>query len=106
MSALRRPGRLVAELAARDPKVDYHSVWDFVHAEKLSLKKTVVAGERDRPDVARRRAQWPKYQGRLEAERLVFIDETWTRTDIGPLRDGRRAGTDSPPRFLTAAGKP
>jgi hypothetical protein len=25
----------------------------------------VVAGERDRPDVARRRAQWTKYQDRI-----------------------------------------
>src|SRR5215469_15229366 len=49
---------LVAELAARGLKVDYRSVWNFVHAEKLSFKKTVVASERDRPDVARRRAQW------------------------------------------------
>src|ERR1700727_278812 len=49
-------------------------------------KKGVVAGERDRPDVARRRAQWIKYQDRVEAERLVFIDETWTRTDMAPLR--------------------
>lgn len=39
----------------------------------------MLAGERDRRDVARRRAQWTKYQGRVEAERLVFIDETWTR---------------------------
>src|SRR6266568_887005 len=49
-------------------------------------KKSVVAGERDRPDVARRRAQWTKYQDRIEPERLVFIDETWTRTDMAPLR--------------------
>jgi transposase len=46
----------------------------------------VVAGERDRPDVARRRAQWVKYQDRVEPERLVFIDETWTRTDMAALR--------------------
>jgi transposase len=46
----------------------------------------VVAGERDRPDVARRRAQWRGYQNRVEPERLVFIDETWTRTDMAPLR--------------------
>src|SRR6201993_4103096 len=51
-----------------------------------ALKESVVAGERDRPDVARRRAQWVKYQDRVEAERLVFIDETWTRTDMAPLR--------------------
>ena len=30
---------LVAELAGRGLKVDYHSVRHFVHAEKLSLKK-------------------------------------------------------------------
>jgi transposase len=49
-------------------------------------KKSVVAGERDRPDVARRRSQWTKYQDRVDAGRLVFIDETWTRTDMAPLR--------------------
>jgi transposase len=36
--------------------------------------------------VARRRIQWKKYQDRVEPERLVFIDETWTRTDMAPLR--------------------
>ena len=45
-----------------------------------------MAGERDRPDVARRRAQWIKYQGRIEPQRLVFIDETWTKTNMAPLR--------------------
>jgi putative transposase len=45
-----------------------------------------VAGERDRPDVARRRARWAKYQDRIEPERLVFIDETWTKTNMAPLR--------------------
>src|SRR4249919_1339559 len=49
-------------------------------------KKSVVAGERDRPDVARRRAQWTKYQGRIEPERLVFIDETRPKTNMAPLR--------------------
>jgi transposase len=46
----------------------------------------VVAGERDRPDVARRRAQWIKYQDRVDPARLVFIDETWTRTNMAALR--------------------
>lgn len=46
----------------------------------------MIASERDRPDVARRRAQWTKYQGRIEPERLVFIDETWTKTNMAPLR--------------------
>jgi transposase len=46
----------------------------------------VVAGERDRPDVAWRRAQWTKHQGRIDPSRLVFIDETWTKTNMAPLR--------------------
>src|SRR6266446_8895020 len=77
---------LVVELAERGLKVDYRSVWEFVHAEKLSFKKSVAPGERDRPDVARRRAQWIGYQNRVEPDRLVFIDETWARTDMAPLR--------------------
>jgi transposase len=27
-----------------------------------------------------------RYQGRVEAGRLVFIDETWTKTNMAPLR--------------------
>ncbi len=27
-----------------------------------------------------------RYQGRVDADRLVFIDETWTRTNMAPLR--------------------
>jgi transposase len=36
--------------------------------------------------VARRRYWWKKYQNRIEASRLVFIDETWTKTNMAPLR--------------------
>jgi transposase len=57
----------------------------------------VVASERDRPDVARRRAQWIKYQRRIAPERLVFLDETWTKTNMAPLRGWARRG-----RRLTA----
>ena len=39
---------LVRELAERGLKVDYHSVWNFVHAEKLSFKKN-SGGQRTRP---------------------------------------------------------
>jgi transposase len=63
-------------------------------------KKSVVAGERDRPDVARRRAQWIKYQDRIEPKRLVFLDETWTKTNMAPLRGwaprGKRLVTKVP----------
>ena len=46
----------------------------------------MVASERDRPDVARRREQWVERQDRIAPERLVFIDETWTKTNMEPLR--------------------
>ena len=36
--------------------------------------------------MARRRAQWGKYQDRIDPSRLVFIDETWTKTNMAPLR--------------------
>jgi transposase len=36
--------------------------------------------------VARRRARWKAYQHRLDATRLVFIDETWAKTNMTPLR--------------------
>jgi hypothetical protein len=94
----------VAELAERGLKVDYRTVWNFVHAEKLSFKKTMAASEQDRPDIARRRAQWTKYQRRIAPERLVFIDESWTKTTMAPLRGWAPRG--SRPRSPAAAGKP
>ena len=36
--------------------------------------------------MARRRAQWTKRQSRIDPKRLVFIDETWTKTNMEPLR--------------------
>ena len=48
--------------------------------------KTLHASEQDRPDVARRREQWRKYQGLIDPKRLVFIDETWAKTNMAPLR--------------------
>ena len=45
-----------------------------------------MAIEQERPDVARRRLQWATYQGHIAPQRLVFIDETWTKTNMAPLR--------------------
>ena len=49
-------------------------------------KKTLFASERDRPDVARRRRRWKTHQGKLDPARLVFIDETWAKTNMTRLR--------------------
>ncbi len=50
------------------------------------------ASEQDRPDVARRRLRWRKYQDRIDPRRLVFIDETWAKTNMAPLRGWNRCG--------------
>ena len=46
----------------------------------------MLPAEQLRPKIARRREQWKKYQGRLDPKRLVFIDETWAKTNMAPLR--------------------
>ena len=50
--------------------------------------------------MARRRAQWKKYQGRLDPSRLVFIDETWAKTNMtrthGRCARGRRLVAATP----------
>jgi len=73
---------LLAELATRGIKVSYYAVWHFFEHEGISFKKTLHASEQDRPDVARRRSQWRKYQGKVDPTRLVFIDETWAKTNM------------------------
>lgn len=52
----------------------------------------MFASEQERPKVARRREQWRKYQGRIDGTRLVFIDETWVKTNMAPLRGWGRRG--------------
>ncbi len=46
----------------------------------------MLPSEQDRPDVARYRARWKTYQARIDPSRLVFIDETWAKTNMAPLR--------------------
>jgi len=54
--------------------------------ETDAQKKTLIAAEQDRPDIARRRSQWTAHRDRVDPGRLVFIDETWTKTNMAPLR--------------------
>jgi transposase len=44
--------------------------------------KSLHAAEQDRPDVARKRERWRRHQARLDPRRLVFIDETWAKTNM------------------------
>ncbi len=34
----------------------------------------------------RRRERWRRYQGKIDPRRLIFIDETWVKTNMAPLR--------------------
>jgi transposase len=52
----------------------------------------LFAAEQDRPDVARRRLRWKKHQGRIDPSRLVFIDETWAKTNMTRTRGWRHRG--------------
>ena len=58
------------------------------------------ASEQDRPDVARRRVRWKTHQGKLDPTRLVFIDETWAKTNMtrrhGRCARGRRLAAKVP----------
>jgi transposase len=45
-------------------------------------KKSLRAAEQDRPDVAQARAEWRENQPTLETGKLIFIDETWTKTNM------------------------
>ena len=50
--------------------------------------------------MARRRARWKAHQTKIAASRLVFIDETWVKTNMAPLRGwaprGRRLRAYAP----------
>ena len=51
-------------------------------ATRVREKKTGHAAEQDRPDVLKQRRAWFAGQLDLAPERLVFIDETWTATNM------------------------
>ena len=46
----------------------------------------IYAAEQDRPDVVEHRAIWRVEQLHLDPRKLVFIDETWAKTNMTRLR--------------------
>ena len=76
---------LVAELGERGVVTSYGSVWRIVHDAGISFKKNSVRHRARSPRRGKTRAQWKKYQGRLDPARLVFIDETWAKTNMTRL---------------------
>jgi transposase len=83
----------LAELNQRGVEVSYYGVWHFLDHVSAALKKP--ARQRpDRADVARRRGLWKQHQDTVAARRLIYIDETWAKTNMtrlhGRCAQGRR----------------
>jgi transposase len=57
-------------------------------------KKTLKASEQEREDIANSRDEWRKFQGTVDARRLVFLDESGLKTNMtrlyGRVRNGNR----------------
>jgi transposase len=99
------PGLTLSELrdrllADRGLSAGIAAIWSFFRREGISFKKKLLPSEQARRDVARRRASWRRYQGRISADRLVFIDETWVKTNMvrthGWGRKGERVRGHAP----------
>src|SRR5258708_7937005 len=58
----------------------------FCGARACGSTKTLFALEQARADIVRRRRGWRSWQAHLDPRRLVFIDETWIKTSMAPLR--------------------
>ena len=58
-------------------------MWKTLTALDLTFKKkSLRAAEQDRTDVAKARTEWRNKQPSLIPSKLVFIDETWTKTNM------------------------
>lgn len=73
---------LSADLKASGINVSHDTVWRFLRGEGKTFKKTLIANEQDRPKVARFQMRWKTHQHRLDPDRLVFVDETWVKTNM------------------------
>jgi hypothetical protein len=61
-------------------------MWKTLSRLELTYKKkSLRAAEQDRADVAKARAEWREKQPGLSPSKLVFIDETWTKTNMTRL---------------------
>jgi transposase len=86
---------LRARLAAEEIAASPAAISRFLAACGLTRKKkTAHAAEQERPDVAAARTAWRLWQPGLHPERLVFIDETWAKTNMarshGRAKRGQR----------------
>ena len=64
----------------------------FTGVRAGGLKKSLRAGEQERPDVAARRRYWRGFQRYIDIDSLVFIDETGLNTKMIRLYGWARGG--------------
>lgn len=76
---------LQAELAERGVVVSHWAVWKLFASERITFKKSLLPSEQLRAGIAHRRERWRKLQASLDPARLVFIDETWAKTNMTRL---------------------
>ncbi len=82
-----RPALIPQSAILASVRSSYNAIWvqgtygedTFYYGRGAGPRPTGVAVVRD---VARRREQWVERQDRIDPERLVFIDETWTKTNM------------------------
>jgi transposase len=55
-------------------------------------KKTLKAGEQDRPDIQHQRKKWKEKTSAVDSSRFVFIDESGAKTNMTRLRGRCRGG--------------
>ena len=94
----REPGLSLAEMCERlrkqDGSIKIGALWHQLNKWSLTFKKTLHASEQERADVQEARRAWRQALPTMEVEKLVFIDETWTSTNLtrryGRAAKGRR----------------
>ena len=70
-------------LAGRGLRFGFGTLHRFLVRHRMTRKKkTGHASEQDRPDVHQSRQAWTGTRARLDPARLVFLDETWTKTNM------------------------
>jgi hypothetical protein len=66
----------------------------FAPLEDYTKKKTLYAAEQHRADVVQAREDWRAFQEFIDEATLVFIDETWAKTNMTPLYGWAERGSE------------
>jgi len=82
----------LAEMLSQYVPVSDSTVCDFLKHLKITWKKTLHAAEQHREDVVEQREAWKKLQEIIDIQKFIFIDETWTKTNMTPTHGRAEIG--------------